>query len=71
MNPLTIMSYSDLTNSFVLYNIEDGLYEMTKACEMYGDKESFCEKIKDKCTRYMLLKPLVILTGNNIYNKIL
>lgn len=70
MEPIPIVSQNDLTNSFIMDRIDERLYETTKAFELYADKEAFCEKITDKYTRYMMLKPLVVITSKNIFNKI-
>lgn len=68
MEPIGISSHNDLTNSFIMDMIDEHLYEMTKAFELYNDKHTFCEKITDKYTRYMMLKPLVIITSKNIFH---
>ena len=65
-----ITSYGILTNEFILKDIPDDLYKQTKAHMLYGDKQSFCDKITDKYGRYIMLKTCLKFQGNNLYNKI-
>lgn len=66
-----ITSYRDLTDSFISENIPNELYMTTKGYRLYGDKQSFCEKIMDRYARYIMLKSCFVLEGNDFFNKII
>lgn len=63
---IVINSPEQLTDSFIM-DIPDELYSKTKACYNYPDKNVFCEKIKDFCVRYIMLKSVLRLETNNLY----
>ena len=67
---IPITSYGILTDQFILDHIPEDLYKQTKAYILYGDKQSFCNKINDKYGRYLMLKTCLKFEGNNLYYKI-
>jgi len=64
--PIIINSPNQLTDSFV-FDMPDEIYKLTKAYRNYPDKSDFCEKIKDGCVRYIMLKSILKLETNNLY----
>ena len=68
---LIVSSYRELTNSFIMDEIPDEIYETTKAFTQYGEKYNFCEKITDKFVRYMMLKSCLCVESKNIYERII
>ena len=67
---ISILSYGELTDTFIAENIPEDLYQKTKAHLLYGDKQTFCGKITDTYGRYLMLRDCLKLSGNNLYNKI-